>query len=242
MSISAETISTRALTMEDKLAMFGLLDAHFDGVSLPAFLHDLAEKTWVIVLRDRATGNLAGFSTLMLLETSVDGVAVTAVFSGDTIIARQYWGDPVIVKAWFKFILGFSESRPGERLYWFLISQGHRTYRLLPLYLNEFYPRRGTPTPPAEKRVLDTLALAKFPGEYDPATGVIRHAGAGQRLKRDLSEISTGRLKNQDIAFFAEMNPGHREGDELACIARLERGNYRKIAYRILNWGDGPGL
>ena len=58
-----------------------------------------------------------------------------------------------------------------EPLYWYLISKGYRTYRFLPVFFREFYPRHDVATPPVEAAVLYALGRRKFGDSYDGANG-----------------------------------------------------------------------
>ena len=55
------------------------------------FHRDLNNKDWIILLRDEHD-RLQGFSTLALYETEFNGKPISVVYSGDTIIRREYWG------------------------------------------------------------------------------------------------------------------------------------------------------
>lgn len=217
--------------------MYTLLAAHFEGTDRATFLKDLAEKEWVVLLRDPA-GEIVGFSTLMILEAVVDGQQVRAFFSGDTIVHRDHWGDPALASVWGTFVLGQAGERPEARNYWFLISKGFRTYRFLPLYFKRFFPRHDEPTPAFERAVLDTLATLKFPGAYDPARGIIHFMGPKDRLRGDLAEVPEGREANPHVAFFLATNPGYVEGDELACLAELAPENITAAGQRVTRGRD----
>jgi len=80
--------------------MLSLMQQYFENVTRTAFLADLAEKQWVVMLLDRQTDALCGFSTQMLLEVNVDGVPVKSLFSGDTIVSRDRWSETALVRAW----------------------------------------------------------------------------------------------------------------------------------------------
>lgn len=215
--------------------MFSLMTAHFDQVERATFERDLDEKDWVVVLRDSATATIQGFSTLMLIDATVSGVPIKAVFSGDTIIHRDYWGETELASVWGQFILSLIRSYQDVKFYWFLISKGFRTYKFLPVYFKAFYPRHDQETPPFEQAILDSLATLKFPTNYAPRTGVIRFEGPKDRLRPELAEVSSGRQEDPNVRFFLERNPGFAEGDELACLAELSEANLKPIALRVVS-------
>jgi hypothetical protein len=127
---------------------------------------------------------------------------------------------------------------PRGSLYWFLISKGYKTYRYLPLFFREYYPRHATPTPPWAKSVIDVLGRQKYPRAYDPTAGIIRAGSTACRLRRHVAAVTFAKLRDPAVSFFVETNPGHELGDELCCIAPLTRENFSNAAVRPLRRGQ----
>ena len=234
MPLVGTVITPAELPREQRDRMYELMAEHFDDVHRHTFERDLAEKQWAVILRDGQTGAIQGFSTLMMVEVEIEGQPIKAVFSGDTIVHRDYWGESELASVWGTFVLSLAESHRGTPFYWFLISKGFRTYKFLPLYFRDYWPRHDAPTPGFEDQLLRELCEAKFPGRYDADTGVIRFAGLKDRLREDLAEVSEGRLKDPAVRFFLERNPSYAEGGELACVAALHPDNLQPVAKRVL--------
>ena len=213
-----------SLTRQDRDAMFALYTAYFATSDRNAFEHDLAEKEWVILLRDDS-GQLDGFSTLMRMHVA----GATVFFSGDTIVARHRWGSFDLPKAWGRHVFAEADARS----YWFLISSGHRTYRYLPLFFREFHPRATTATPPETAQLLDAIASAKFGKAWDRSTGVIRLATPAP-LREGVSDPEARILRDPHVRFFIEANPGHARGDELACLVRVHEDNLTAAGLRMI--------
>jgi hypothetical protein len=214
--------------------MFALMQRHYENVHRDVFEADLTEKEWVILLWDTATGALCGFSTQIVLNADVDGGAVKALFSGDTIIDRDHWGDPALPHVWGRFALALIDSLVGVELYWFLMSKGYKTYRFLPLFFHEFYPRVGVSTPARVRKVIDALAGGRCGAAYEPHTGVVRAGPGKDRLRPGVADLTPERLRDRHVRFFAERNPDHAQGAELCCLAPLTRGNFTRAAYRVI--------
>ena len=214
--------------------MFALMERHYHNVSRAMFDTDLAEKQWVIQIVQEATGELCGFSTQMVLDAVVGSRPIKALFSGDTIIDRQFWGDQALTRAWGRLALSLIDEWPGTELFWFLISQGYKTYRFLPVFFHEFYPRHDVPTPDRIQLVLHALGRQKFSVDYDPKAGVVRSNAKQYRLREGLADITPERLRDPHVKFFGEVNPGHVAGDELCCVAPLSRQNFTDAAYRVI--------
>ena len=236
--LAGTVVAHAALTTEERRQMYALLRRYFSGTDRAVFDTDLREKESVILLRDIQSGRIQGFSTLMRMISSVDGNQVVAFFSGDTIIDREYWGETVLSRIWGQTVLKEADRLlaecPGASVYWFLICSGYKTWRFLPLFFRQFYPNAETPTPPHIRRMLDTLGTTKFGDQYLPGRGIVRFRRATP-LRDGVAEITEERLRDPQVAFFARMNPGHAEGDELACVAELSRSNLTRAAHRLMS-------
>jgi hypothetical protein len=121
---------------------------------------------------------------------------------------------------------------PRGRYLWLLITSGFRTYRFLPVFWREFYPRHDVPASPHWKHTIDQLASERFGQRYDPGAGIVR-LDHPQRLRGGLAGIPVGRDNDPHVAFFAARNPGHARGDELACVTELTPGNLTPAGRRM---------
>ncbi|MGE0492574.1 MAG: hypothetical protein AB7S38_25390, partial [Vulcanimicrobiota bacterium] len=182
---------------------------------------DLSEKHWVLLLESQ--GRIQGFSTMMRLK--FEGRSL--LFSGDTIVAPAARGSANLAQAWARHVFGLvDEEGP---LYWFLIASGYRTYRFLPLFFQEFYPRFDRPVPPAIGCLLDGVAKQKFGERYQKGVVVPACPTPLQQV-----EVPPGRRRDPHVGFFLERNPGHRLGHELACLALVSRPNLTAAGRRML--------
>jgi hypothetical protein len=214
----SDVVRRAELTRRDRDAMFALYTSYFATTDRVTFERDLAEKEWVVLLCDD-DGNIEGFSTLMRMTVG----DATVFFSGDTIVAKHRWASFDLPRVWSRYV--FAEA--GENTYWFLISSGYRTYRFLPLFFRTFYPRDT-----AMKPLVDTIATAKFGDAYDARTGVIRLATPAP-LREGISDPEL-RMNNPHVRFFVEANPGHAEGDELACLVHIDVANLTSAGLRMI--------
>jgi len=71
-----------------------------------------------------------------------------------------------------------------------------------------------------------------FGADYDRDKGVVRFKDP-QALRAELARIPESRLGDPHVGFFASVNPGHAEGDELVCWARLSRENLTDAGMRM---------
>ncbi len=236
-SLTPSVASPARLTADERDQMYALLQTYFSGVARGRFEADLQEKETVILLRDARSDSIRGFSTLMRLGAHVGDRDVVAFFSGDTIVDREHWTESVLSRIWGQTVFAEADriaaERPSTRIFWFLICSGYRTWRFLPVFFREFYPNANTPTPPSVRRILDTLASRKFGDQYLPGPGIVR-LRAPTPLRPGVADVSHERLRDPRVAFFVRMNPGHANGDELACLAELSRANLTRAAQRMM--------
>src|SRR5688572_23005722 len=219
------------LTDAERAEMLALLEAHFDGVCAAQFSRDLAGKDWVLrIVRD---GTLVGFSTLKVFRAAHESRCVNVIYSGDTVMAPESWGSPVLAKGWIALVRAIQSARPQEPWYWLLLSSGFRTYRFLPVFWRSFWPRHDAEMPDDVRSLMDDLAQRRFGESYDAAAGVVRFA-APQRLRDHLAEVPDGRASDPHVRFFLDRNPGHSDGDELVCLTELSDGNLTAAGARMV--------
>lgn len=220
-----------ALSGADRQEMRALLDAHFEGVTPAQFERDLDEKDWV--LRIRRQGRLVGFSTLQLYRSMASGAAVNVVYSGDTIVAPDAWGSPVLARGWIALVRALQAAGPAGPWYWLLLSSGFRTYRFLPVFWREYWPRHDAEMPPPVRDLLAVLARERFGDAFDAGSGVVRFAHP-QRLRGALADVPDGRDADPHVHFFLTRNPRHGAGDELACLTALHDDNLTAAGRRMV--------
>jgi hypothetical protein len=221
-----------ALSGEQREEMFALLARHFEGVSIRQFEQDLAEKNWVIELR--RDGVLVGFSTLLVTATTFEGEPLTAIYSGDTIVSPEARGSPELARKWIFLVNRLREEHPERPCYWLLLTSGFRTYRFLPVFWREFFPRHGTDTPVAARRLQTHLARERYGDSLDVGAGIVRFA-APQRLRQPLAGVPEGRDADPHVAFFLARNPGHLRGDELVCLTEISESNLTAAGRRMVS-------
>jgi glyoxylase-like metal-dependent hydrolase (beta-lactamase superfamily II) len=178
-------------------------------------------------------GQIKGFTSAKIFDLKIADETIKILFSGDTIIHPDFWGTLELPKIWGRFMLETLEEIGPQPLYWFLISSGFRTYRFLPAYFHEFYPRHDKATPTKMQEILDSAATRLFGNRYNPAEGIIRLEHPTP-LRKGLSASGEERKGNPHIDFFLKSNPGCVEGDELACITQLTLENIKPFVKRLL--------
>ncbi len=211
-------------TLDGRLVkrMFEVMIIYYGNTTWTQFERDLFSKTAAICLFEPETDKLVGFSTLKEFKHMVDGQEYVILFSGDTIIEKEYWGSQALAMGFGEHIISMMNRYPNNEIYWFLISKGIRTYKYLPAFFKEYYPNLRIPTPIKYQHLIDSLAHHLFPEFYDKQSGVIK-VKDGQYLK---GEYHPNPHPNNEIEeFYFRMNPGHMKGDELVCLTALKADN-----------------
>lgn len=223
MILNSSPVPVGLLTGDERDEMFVLLDGHYNAVTREVFDADLARKSEVILLHDDG-GRIRGFTTIAWNPCG-EMEEGDVIFSGDTVIARECWGTQELVKGFCRRA-GDLQSRSGRKLYWFLISKGHRTYRYLPLFAKHFYPHPQRAEPILE-RLAGEIAGKMFGAAWKGDEGVIRFDGSAGHLREELDGVREG---NPWVDFFLRKNPGYSRGDELVCLTEMSEENLLRSA------------
>ena len=237
-----EVAAASALGEAERRELHALFIRHYENVSWELFAADFAEKDFVILLRRGPNGPVAGFSTQKVLRAEVGGFEMRVLFSGDTVIDKEAWGEQGLVKGWCRLAGAIKSQQPDTPLYWLLICKGYRTYLYLPLFFSEYWPRHELPTPPKKQALLDAFAKTKFGRAYSPKSGLLRFKEAKGNLTAELAEVPAGRKDDPRVKFFLERNPGFAKGDELVCLTEVSEANTKGLAKRLYKEGFTLGL
>jgi hypothetical protein len=175
-------VRVRDFSAADRDVAYELLHAYYENTDRARFDRDLAEKQYIVCMRDSKTGELKGFCTIHVGVMRVGRRKVTTTFTGDTVVDREYWGQKIIHTQFSKLLLYLKVRYPLRPLYWFLISKGYKTYKIIVNTCKCTIPAHDRPTPAGQQALLHELARARFGDSYDEARGVI-HAEYGEHVR-----------------------------------------------------------
>jgi hypothetical protein len=232
-TLVARTVPVASVDAATRQAAFTLFSAAYENALRDRFDRDLDEKQHVILLHDRDSGALRGFSTVLVREVASSRGPATLVFSGDTVIDRDYWGQKRLQVAFLRLLVTLKLRAPARPLYWFLLSKGYRTYLLLANAFPRAVPRVGTHDDEVLRGLLDRFAAERFGAQYDRASGVVRYATPHERVRDGIAPLTAESLANRHVRFFVERNPEHASGVELACLADVRLRDLACTAMRI---------
>jgi hypothetical protein len=222
------------LTELQRAQMLALMQLCYAGVTAERFSRDLEEKQYVILLSVRSTGELVGFSTLRVAEDLMGGRPVELVYSGDTVIHPDHWGQKELQVQFSRFTAWRRLRRPLRPLLWLLLSGGYKTYLLSVNNFPRTIPRHDW-EPPEERVVfMRELATRWFGGQYDAERGTLRFAEHHYRVRDGVAPIDRAAAAHPHIAFFAARNPGHVDGEELVCLTEIRLRDLALVMGRIV--------
>lgn len=196
---------------------------------------DLTDKSEVLMLfYDDA---LVGFTTLLVYEREWQHQVIRVVYSGDTIVEREHWGQQALAFAWITRMGELMAEKPDVPLYWFVIIKGHRTYKYLHTFGKSFYPH-WTIDRSDLKPLADVLARERFGEDYNEVSGVVEFKTSKGHLKDEIAYPSDEELSKESVRFFLEKNPGYLQGYELVCLCEITIENMKPLTRRIFLRGQ----
>jgi len=225
-------INTGDLNLSQKNDMFALMNHYYDNTRRTDFDRDLQEKDWVLMLLEESSLEVLGFSTQQVFMVNWKNQKVVVLFSGDTIIRREYWGSMGLIMAFGELMLHVLDRYKEKEVYWMLLTKGLRTYKYLPTFFKTYYPMPDESTPPEIQDLINVLGYLRYPGSYVTETGIVKASKDGQYLK-EAYHPKVRSTKATD-AFFYKANPGFAKGDELLCVTRLHLDNLTTFIKRKL--------
>lgn len=222
-------------------AMYALYARYYEGTSEDLFRRDLADKTYVVVLRD-PEGEMQGFSTAAVTDHLLDGEPVQSIYSGDTIVDHRFWGQQALPAAFLRLAGHCRALSPDLPLYWYFLVTSERSYRFLRVYFETFFPAHDRETPSRDKALIDLFTRERFGDLYDPARGVVSFTQSQGFLRTGWVEIPEKVRDKPDVRFFAERNPGYIRGDGLSVMTELTWDNLRQFAKPPFRKGLEDGI
>ena len=220
------TRKAKDLSSKQKGTMFALMDKYYSNLDEQVFLTDLSEKDVIFLLLNKKE-EIVGFTSLKLFTKKVDQKNIVGVFSGDTVIDKKYRGGFELPYAWLSYSLGLNKNY--DLVFWFMLSKGYRTYRLLPRFFKNFYPHYKNKTPLEIKNTIDLFATDLFGKDYDSETNIYKPA-KNYNVKLGKKEVNEKVLKNPHLRFFATKNEFFWKGEELVSYCEISKKNLKVYA------------
>lgn len=219
--VYAQTLSVDQVSQIEIERMYNIFSKYYTNHNKVQFVSDLLEKNHVILLRDTKNKSIQGFSTILKIDLQNYGFNGMGIFSGDTVLEKEYWGNKALGVAFLKYLWLEKIKSPFQPLYWFLISKGYKTYLLMANNFEIHFPRHEKKTPEKIQSLMDMFYRSKYPQCYSLQDGIINFNSAACCLKENVAQVTAELMRNPRVNFFVKRNPGWDKGNELACIAEM---------------------
>ena len=125
--LKSSIIQIEKLTKNDIDNMYNLMCEYYENIKKNNFTSDLLKKYQAILLKDDKC-NIKGFTTVALYDITIDKTPIKLLFSGDTVIHKDYWSNNDLMTIWIKNVMELKKKHK-EKFYWLLMSKGYKTYK-----------------------------------------------------------------------------------------------------------------
>jgi len=223
--LKSVVLQVEKLTEEQVDAMYAIMEVYYGNTSRNTFFVELQKKKDIVVLFDEK-GSIRGFTALAVFSYDAQ---TQLLYSGDTIVEKEYWSRHDLSQAWINNAIEYAEKFDGAT-YWFLLSKGYKTYKYLNTFFNEYYPRVDIETPAKMQHIMDTFAKQQYGDKYRNGVWL----AGNDYLKDEYDHTAEAAKRDKNTAFFLEKNPGYMNGDELICLCEISVNNLNKFGRRVL--------
>ncbi len=232
--LSFQLVERKDINFNSRTRMFELMFSCYNKITENNFNADLDKKQYVCLIKDKVD-IIQGFTTFAINPNSAKDNKYNVLFSGDTIIAPQYWGTQVMRDGWCKSVGSIIAADTSKPWYWYLLSKGHRTYMFLPLFFKEYFPSiEAADSEEHLKKIASEVSKRLYGNCWKEDEGVIRFEESHGELKQELIQASYQKKGSKFVQFFLKKNPAFYKGEELVCIAPLNPDNILRSAKELL--------
>ncbi|MGM0579956.1 MAG: hypothetical protein ACQETL_04715 [Bacteroidota bacterium] len=234
LDLSFQLVEIKDINFSSRKRMFELMFSCYNKITEDTFNTDLNKKQYVGLIKDQ-DNMVQGFTTFAINPNSTNESNYNVLFSGDTIIAPEYWGTQVMKYGWCKAVGSIIASDATKPWYWYLLSKGHRTYMFLPLFFKDYFPSiEPSESDDQLKKIASDISLKLYGDCWKEEEGVIRFKESQGELKEELIQASYQKKGSKFVQFFLKKNPAFYKGEELVCIAHLHPENFLRSAKDLI--------
>ncbi|MCA9658318.1 MAG: hypothetical protein KC486_08240 [Myxococcales bacterium] len=186
----------------------------------------------VVRFRERGSRRLVGFTAVRsrIIRLS-SGRRLPTLYSGLSFVLPEARGLGLLPAVLSYYALRLKLRAPTETVWVWSDAISYKPYILTARRLTRVYPSRHGPTPAFVRELRDRLGADYYGDLYDAATGCVRKLH--KRLKDHVAPIRAQDLRDPDIRFYAEHNPGHADGHGLMMLIPADVKNILTVlAYR----------
>ncbi len=222
--------STAAITPDEWDDIWALTSEFFD-VEREYAEAELRRRQSIAMFRQN--GMLLGMAAIDIQPTAFRGRRLAVISTAHVLIRENWRGRNLIQKLGMRMFLRARLRYPFRPIYWFFDTFSYKSYLLLPRNFHTYWPRHDQPTPEPRAALLDQLATQTYGPAWRPARGLAVRSGQ-KRLREMAAPVELRAGTDPNVQFFAQMNPGHAEGDMLICLCPLTLSNWLSVARKAL--------
>ncbi len=226
--ISTSVHDTRELTSAQWDEIWILTQEFFD-VERAYAEAELRQRQRIALVR--MNGALLGMAAIDVFTEMFRGRPQEIISTSHVLLRENWRGRNLLQKLGWRTFLARRLRHPLRPIYWFFDTFSYKSYLLLPRNFHEFWPRHAQPTPEARVALIDQIATRIYGLAWRPGRGIAVRTGL-KRLRDTTAPLILARDSDPNLAFFAQVNPGHAEGDMLICLCPLTIGNWFTLARR----------
>ena len=228
--VSTDVLPTHALTasMWDEI---WTLTSEFYDIEREYAEKELRRRASVAMFR--MNGVLLGMASLDAYPATFRGRPIAVISTAHVLIRENWRGRNLVQQLGFRSFIRSRLRYPFRPIYWFFDTFSYKSYLLLPRNFVDYWPRHDRPTPEPQAALIDQLAATAYGPAWRPERGIVVRSGQ-KRLRSSAAPVPEAGEAGEDVAFFARANPGHAEGDMLACLCPLTLRNWLSLAAKAL--------
>lgn len=230
LSLDIRRISSLADDERDAIWSFA---ARFTDATREGFEQSFTNKRDAVLIKDARTGELVGLGGVAVEELPLGDSRCVVIFPGDTLFDPKVRGKSLVQGLGLLYYLECRLKRPTLPVYMVYGTFSYKSYLMLPRNFRTFWPRQGAPMPAREQALLRDVAERFYLDVRERAGGALV-ARTTKRLREGVATVDEAALRDPDIRYFHEQNPGYTDGEVLLCLIPLHTANWLSVGRNVL--------
>ena len=211
--LSIRTVDPTALSDDTVDAIWRLYRAHHQTSRqrLVERLHERLGRIHLFYVGPRLVGFLGMREEVLTLP---ERGRICAFYMGLGFLRREYRNLHFVQRAVVGQLVRFRLRHPLMPVYFWTDALSYKPYLLIARNLSTFHPSRHRPAGPDLARLQELLGRRHYGDNF-------RHGTVHKRarlLRRGTADVLPADLRDPDVAFYAQQNPGHDRGDGLLVV------------------------
>lgn len=205
-----------------------------ETVSIDDFHRIMLTYTYVIACRERIDGSLRGMLLLGKEYNEENDCKYTLIKLGLALVRHNYRGGPLLYYVFVWHVLKELICHPKTPVYMTGKAFSHLSYLTLVNNITVAYPCHGKDIPAFERKILNNFAesIRRKDEVYNPDTFVLERELS--TLQEHVTTITPEDMKNPNINFFVQSNPGWEKGHCMFTIGKVTWSDIANIVWKSM--------